>query len=100
MKSNSNQQPPRIQDLGNGNSHFNFNIQPTEATEHQGAGFNYDTVIVPNPVTYGKTIAALVREKYSQDDEIAIIRQKETKPEQYEEYFNYVENCKIIARDE
>lgn len=35
-----------------------------------------------------------VRKKYDSDDEIAILRQVNTKPEEYEAYFAYVEECK------
>lgn len=35
-----------------------------------------------------------IREKYSIDDEIAIIRQKDTKKNEFNEYYNYVENIK------
>ena len=35
-----------------------------------------------------------IRKKYSIDDEIAIIRQKDTKPEEFKEYNEYVENSK------
>ena len=35
-----------------------------------------------------------IREVYSVDDEIAILRQRESKPEEFEAYFNFVENIK------
>lgn len=38
----------------------------------------------------GKVIAS----KYSIDDQIAILRQKDTKPEEYEAFFNYAEEVK------
>jgi hypothetical protein len=47
---------------------------------------------------YEKTIISLVRQRYSIDDEMAIQRQKETKPEQWQEYFDFVENCKMQAK--
>ena len=62
--------------------------------------YNYDQVIVENPVNYGKIVAALVKEKYSYNDEISIIRQKENKPAEYQEYFDFAEGCKIMAKDE
>lgn len=39
-------------------------------------------------------IERLIRRKYSVSDELAILRQKEEKPNEYEEYFNYVEEIK------
>ena len=35
-----------------------------------------------------------IREIYSVDDEIAILRQRESKPEEFEAYFNFVEKIK------
>jgi len=40
----------------------------------------------------------LIRERYSMDDEIAIQRQKETKPEEFQAYFDYVEFCKTSLK--
>lgn len=39
-------------------------------------------------------IVAEIRKKYTISDELAILRQRETKPQEFEEYNNYVENCK------
>ena len=46
---------------------------------------------------YKQKIVELVRAKYDADDEFAILRQKDTKPEQFEEYNAYVEDCKAKA---
>ena len=100
MKSNSSQLPPKVQDLGNGTSHFNYNVIQKEATEEMEVSYNYNQVIVENPVNYGKIVAALVKEKYSYNDEISIIRQKDNKPAEYQEYFDFAESCKILAKDE
>jgi hypothetical protein len=39
-------------------------------------------------------VVALIRVRYSIDDEIAIQRQKEEKPERFQAYYNFVEQCK------
>lgn len=44
--------------------------------------------------TRKEIIVSAIREKYSVDDEIAILRQRDTKPEEFEEYFNFVEAIK------
>ena len=100
MKSNSNQQPPRIQDLGNGTSHFNFNVEKEEATEDTDVNYNYNQVVVDNPVNYSSIVAALVKLKYTVNDEIALLRQQATKPAEYQAYYDYVEECKVLAKDE
>jgi len=47
---------------------------------------------------YGKVVEELILEKYSYGQEIAILRQKEAKPEEYTEYYNYCEECKTEAK--
>ncbi|MBE6802504.1 MAG: hypothetical protein E7530_06445 [Ruminococcaceae bacterium] len=44
--------------------------------------------------TRKEIIVSAIREKYSVDDEIAILRQRDTKPREFEEYFNFVEKIK------
>lgn len=44
--------------------------------------------------TRKEAIISAIREKYSLDDEIAILRQRDTKPREFEEYFNFVEKIK------
>jgi hypothetical protein len=41
-----------------------------------------------------KTVIELIRERYSINDEFSIQRQRDTKPEKFQEYFDYVELCK------
>lgn len=41
-----------------------------------------------------ENIERLIRKKYSVSDELALLRQKDIKPSEYEEYFNYVEEIK------
>ena len=50
--------------------------------------------------TYEQRVAELIRLHYSVDDELAILRQRDTKIEEFEEYNSYCENCKTIARVE
>ena len=50
----------------------------------------------PAPVIppYSERVVARIREVYSVDDELAILRQKDTKPEEFEQYFAFVEKIK------
>ena len=43
---------------------------------------------------YENKIVALIRKKYNINQELAILRQRDTKPQEYQEYYNYVEQCK------
>lgn len=50
--------------------------------------------------SYSEKVVSLIREKYSLDEELAIQRQRDTKPQEFQEYFNYCEECKKKARGE
>ena len=43
---------------------------------------------------YENKIVALIRQKYNINQELAILRQRDAKPQEYQEYYNYVEQCK------
>lgn len=45
-------------------------------------------------MTYEEQVVAKIRERYSVDDELAILRQRDTKPEEFEAYNQYAEQCK------
>ena len=49
---------------------------------------------------YKDRVIELVREEYSVDDELAILRQRDSKVEEFEEYNAFVESCKQQARRE
>lgn len=39
-----------------------------------------------------------IRERYTLSEELAILRQKETKPNEYKEYNDYCEQCKADVK--
>ena len=47
---------------------------------------------------YINKVISLIREKYSLNDELAILRQRDTKPDEFAEYNTYVEQCKEEAK--
>lgn len=49
-------------------------------------------------INYKTLIDELIREKYSINDEIAILRQRDTKSKEFNEYFEFVENIKQRVR--
>lgn len=61
--------------------------------------FECSQILVKGEVTYPKLVSALVRTRYSTDDEIAILRQAETKPEEYTLYSAFAEDCKAKAKE-
>ena len=48
---------------------------------------------------YPLTVEKYIREKYTLSAELAILRQRDSKPEEFEEYNSYAESCKIIAKE-
>ena len=47
---------------------------------------------------YENKIVALIRKKYNVNQELAILRQRDTKPEEFAEYNEYVEQCKAEVK--
>ena len=48
--------------------------------------------------SYEERVEQLIRERYTTNQELAIQRQRETKPGEFTEYFAYCEECKAIAK--
>lgn len=66
-------------------------------------GYEIKEVDVPQPTpympTYEEKVVQLIREKYSIDDELAILRQRDVKAEEFAEYNAYCEECKTKAKE-
>lgn len=76
--------------IRDGNSKFVFN--PTDE-ELANAGYEYRL----DP--YEERVVARIREKYSINDELAILRQRYDKAEEYQEYYDFVENIKTEEKE-
>ena len=50
--------------------------------------------IQPIFIPYEQRVVARIREVYSVDDELAILRQRDSKPEEFEQYNKFVETIK------
>lgn len=74
-----------------------------EQFKNEGWG-EYTPPIPPAPKpyvpSYEELVVMKIHERYSIDDELALLRQRDTKPDEFEEYFNYVEQCKAEAKEE
>ena len=44
--------------------------------------------------TYEEQVVAKIRERYGINDELALLRQKDTKTSEFQAYYQYVEECK------
>ena len=49
-------------------------------------------------IPYEQRVVDRIREKYSIDDELAMLRQRDTKPEEFAEYNAFVEKIKAEER--
>lgn len=57
------------------------------------------TETTPVPMDYGEMVNGLIRRKYTLSEELAILRQRDTKAEEFEAYNAYAESCKEKARE-
>lgn len=48
---------------------------------------------------YEVIVEYLIKDKYSISDELAILRQRDVKSEEFEEYNNYCDECKAKAKE-
>ena len=49
---------------------------------------------------YGELVERLIRKKYTVSAELAILRQRDDKPQEFAEYNAYAESCKAKAKAE
>lgn len=49
--------------------------------------------------SYKEQVISKVRERYTIDDELAILRQRDTKPDEFNEYFKFAEQVKKEVKD-
>ena len=50
--------------------------------------------------SYSEKVVSLIREKYSLNEELAIQRQRDSKPQEFNEYYAYCEACKAKVKGE
>lgn len=48
---------------------------------------------------YEQLVEQLIREKYSVSQELAILRQRDAKPDEWQAYYDLAEDCKARARE-
>lgn len=53
---------------------------------------------IRNEEDYGNQVNDLIRRRYSLSEELAILRQKDEKPDEYRVYFAFCEECKANAK--
>lgn len=65
-----------------------------DMTPEEELEFNNSVEVIP----YEQRIVNRIREVYSVDDELALLRQRDTKPEEFAEYNAFVERIKAEER--
>lgn len=53
----------------------------------------------PYTPTYEEKVEQLIREKYTVSDELAILRQRDSKVDEFQSYYEFCEECKAKAKD-
>ena len=104
--------PPKTQKLADGRYRVYLNVEKSTETntiKREDSDLEeveeYDVYLcdefdMNGEPTYERLIEALIRRRYSVSDELAIHRQKEEKPEKFQEYYAYCEDCKMRAKIE
>lgn len=49
-------------------------------------------------IPYDEAVNAKIRERYTESQEFAILRQRDEKPTEYAEYYAYCEECKVFVK--
>lgn len=49
-------------------------------------------------IPYEEAVNARIRERYTESQEFAILRQRDEKPEEFAKYFAYCEECKAFVK--
>jgi hypothetical protein len=48
--------------------------------------------------TYEELVVTMIRQKYTLNEELAILRQRDTKPTEYADYNEFCESCKTLVK--
>lgn len=72
-----------------------LNGEIVEMTEEEIAEMKNELLNIP----YKQRVVDRIRQVYSVDDELAILRQRETKPDEFIEYNEYVEQVKAEEKE-
>lgn len=81
------------------NNTIEINVQTGEVIETYVEPIQYPKY-VPTRYDYNSLVDAKIRERYSISQELAILRQQNEKLDEWKEYFDFCELCKIEAKKE
>ncbi len=49
-------------------------------------------------IPYDEAVNAEIRKRYTESQEFALLRQRDEKPDEYEQYYDYCESCKAYVK--
>ena len=78
-------------------------FNPTAEQIADAGWVEYVPPVVNEPAyvpTYEERVVEKIRARYSVDDELALLRQREVKPDEFADYNAYCEACKAEAKAE
>jgi len=101
MKANANTRPKDIIKCKKV-TFVNYNIKEVTITDIDGKlrqTYNYDYVEIEGEITRNKLIAAIIRDKYSEDAELALLHNKMLSKDlmEYEDYQKFRTEVKVIV---
>ena len=73
-----------------------------DLTEAEIAEYEKQAKVVENqeqPLSYDEFVNQKIRERYTESQEFAILRQRDEKPEEFAEYYAYCEECKNLVKN-
>lgn len=72
-----------------------YNALTGQTTEREMTPEEIAQMQAPQPeIPYSEKVVSLIRQRYSIDEELAIHRQKDEKPTEWQEYYDFCEWCK------
>ena len=109
MKSNSNDRPAIIQDLGNGSYYYNTNITPRTETDEEGnerKSYDYSSVQIWGKPTRAAVVKAVIRAELDETAEFDLVNsynaaqagmlEKKEAEEAKENYLGYLRRVQEI----
>lgn len=98
MKTQSKEPIQAIQPIGGGKFYFHFNIQEVN-TEENGLMYEADTVTVSD-TQYGSLVEAVIREKYTVSNELAMINNRIAMPDDADKMaeFEAYQQWRVMAK--
>jgi hypothetical protein len=105
MKSNSNIRPETLFPLGNGKWHYNYNVVEgtrTDPDRNTSPSFDYDTAGIVGEPNYAKIVTAIISERYSKDDELALTNKgiEDSANADYVAYREWVNEIKTMVKND